>query len=506
MKKYRSYLSILLITITCFITSCNDFLTQVSESNVSNTNFWKTENDCESALNGLQEQFRYTFSNVNILNRNRGFVFDYMTNSWAQNCNNTPTWSSVSPTLQWANEYTTIANANLIIDNIFRANISSERYNFYLGQALCIRAHTYFYIARTWGSAPLIRDSEDVGERARTHWRVIVNHSEADYLQAIDLLPHVSDLKDANGNHITSKQYWGKETAQAQLADLYAYVAGFNNEPELLSKGLKMADAVINSGEYQLVDNPKEVCETVMRGNSKEGILELNFDRRYNEIRSTGSCIQGACQKWPVEPLTVPSTARTKLRILFSTVDKIFPDPNDLRRKEYFYKLDSTSQFPSSVSQNSAYIWKWRGVVKYVGGYQDGKIKGYDDNEILQRLAGLFLLRAEMRAKTGDYAGAQNDLNKVRNRAGLKDYSPNDGELLEAIAQEMERELFAEGNIRMFDNFRNHTYRQNLKGEFKNLTEQDVLDGALFIQVSEYAFFNNPLMEQTTYWKYHGNN
>ena len=141
----------------------------------------------------------------------------------------------------------------------------------------------------------------------------------------------------------------------------------------------------------------------------------------------------------------------------------------------------------------------------YTSGNQVGQLKSFEDNEIIIRLADMILLRAELKAKSGDTKGAIRDLNWVRNRAGLRDYSPTDGNLVEAIADERDRELFCEGiSTRYFDIMRNGTFREKLRGNFKTLTKQDVIDGALFYPVARQAFVDNTLMRQTPYWKRNG--
>ncbi len=74
-----------------------------------------------------------------------------------------------------------------------------------------------------------------------------------------------------------------------------------------------------------------------------------------------------------------------------------------------------------------------------------------DDNVILIRLAEVYLIRAEARARQGNVEGAQDDLDVVRNRAGLED-TPADtqDELLTAILAERRVELAHEGH-RWFD-------------------------------------------------------
>lgn len=183
----------------------------------------------------------------------------------------------------------------------------------------------------------------------------------------------------------------------------------------------------------------------------------------------------------------------------------MFPDPDDQRRDEYFYKLDSMAKVSTVTTKGNAYVQKYQQIIIHESGNQKGQIKSYKANEIIIRLADIILLRAECKARTGDYAGARIDLNRIRNRAGVKDYAGTDADLQDEIQDEREREFFCEGiSMRYFDCVRNGNYRERLRGKFKTLTEQDVKDGALFIPVGKMAFFNNTLMLQTPYWKANG--
>jgi hypothetical protein len=68
------------------------------------------------------------------------------------------------------------------------------------------------------------------------------------------------------------------------------------------------------------------------------------------------------------------------------------------------------------------------------------------------RLAEQYLIRAEARAMTGNISGAQQDLNRVRNRAGLESTTASTSEQLrDAIISERRFELFTEFGHRWFD-------------------------------------------------------
>ena len=62
------------------------------------------------------------------------------------------------------------------------------------------------------------------------------------------------------------------------------------------------------------------------------------------------------------------------------------------------------------------------------------------------RLADMYLLRAIIRAQSGDVAGARADLNAVRNRAGIGDFMGTDAELENAIHLERFKEMAFEGD------------------------------------------------------------
>lgn len=132
-----------------------------------------------------------------------------------------------------------------------------------------------------------------------------------------------------------------------------------------------------------------------------------------------------------------------------------------------------------------------------------GKTLNVNQNKIWWRLADIYLLRAECRSRLGgEYtAGAIDDLNKVRERSKATLYNASEygGDLRYTIFKEREKELIMEGQ-RYYDIIRNGYVRTELAGEFKTVTDQDLIDGALFCMISKKAFSQNPLLRQNTYW------
>lgn len=499
--KRHYILSGLLTALLFSFTSCDDFLTQEPKNAVTNLNYWKTEADVEAAVYGMHNGFRGTIGDITTIYRARGYPFDEL-GDWQKTSNNDfSEYAASSGLFSWESEYNTISKANLVLDNLYRTGLSKERYNNYRGQALCVRAYLYFRIIRDWGDAPLVKNSGDVTEKGRTPWRDIADFIIADLKEAATLLPPAGELKDASGAFIGSKQIPSRQTANAILTEVYGWVAGMNDEPALYTEGIKAADAVIGSGDYFLAASPEEVCEKVLLGNSPEGIFEIDYRNISPEdLKPSGSYVAGFCQKWPIDKLSTPSTYRSAW-VNNTTVFSLYPDKNDLRREAYFYKLDSMATVPESITRGAAYIQKWRHTIVWTSGPFQGRLRYYEDNEIILRLATIYLYRAEYRARTGDTQGAISDLNVIRARAGAAPYSPQEGDLIDAILMERERELFLESDDRFYTAIRTGTYPQKLRGAFKTLTKEDIKRGGAYLPVSSEAAHYTTLIEQTDYWK-----
>lgn len=467
---------------------------------VSDANFWKTEADVAAMVYRMHDQFRYCFGGVTArVYRDRGLPFDYKGALFANISRNElrKSWTLTSPEISWQEEYTVVSKANEVIANAGRAPMGEDRLAFYLGQAYVVRAWTYFYILKTWGDAPLVKDAFETGALARSPWQEIADFAIADLQKAAALLPPAGELKDMHGNPVASKQFASRGTAFAILAHVYAWKAALGNEPGLRKEAIRAAGEVIGSGDYRMADTYREVCENVLRGNSPEGIFELDFYDLAGEEGSVGSCLAYFFEWWPVFRNTTPANPRNHLRLSFGKALELFPDPADERRREVFYALDSTRALPYSVTQGAAYFRKFRHVLYHESGWMAGRPRIFDQNEILLRLPDIILLRAEMKGLEGDAAGAVADLNTVRSRSGAALYSPSEGSLKYAIYRERLKELLGEGlQAHLHDVIRMGLDREVLEGDFKS--PGDPLK--LYLPVGIEAARFNPLMEQNPAW------
>ncbi|MEL7121771.1 MAG: RagB/SusD family nutrient uptake outer membrane protein [Bacteroidota bacterium] len=112
----------------------------------------------------------------------------------------------------------------------------------------------------------------------------------------------------------------------------------------------------------------------------------------------------------------------------------------DKRYTQLYIRFDENNPEPrSQFTPSVPYVW----CDKY---YKAGRRL---TNVPILRLADMYLLRAIIKAELGsarDLEGARADLNVVRNRAGLDDFSGTDDELADAIHTERFKELAFEGD------------------------------------------------------------
>lgn len=487
------------------VAACDSFLDEVPTAKLTFDNFYREEKDIQAMTDGLHALLRETFASPSVqLYRERAFIYDWVSNSWTHQVKNElrAAFIPTSAIIDWTNEYRVIAQANMLIDHLDGATLTEGRYHYYLGQAHVVRGIMTLYIAQMWGQGPSPLDRSNDGQPCVTG-EELARIAADDFRKGTELLPPASALRDNNGNTVTCKQYASRGTAWAFLAEAYAWLAGVYGHSELLAPGIAAADSVFLSGEYTLCPTIEELTETGLHRDSPESVFEIAFTNLPNEELLADYCMPFVAQKYPVERNASPMTPRPYVRLSNEKAFRLFPDPADDRRSLWFEDLDGMAQLDPSVNQGAAYIKKIRHPLYYESGFEAGEVRAYDNNIIVIRLGGLYLLQAEMCLKAGDRDRAIAALNTVRGRAGAALYSPSE-DLAHAIALEVEKELFLEWNPTLYlSKVRNGTTNE-LPGNFATLTPADIADGALFLPIGRGYFEDNTLARQNIYWSRNG--
>ena len=502
-----------------FFWGCDSVLDVEPENAITFTNFFKTEDDFNAALFQMEAFFRYKpFENE--LMAYRGMQADLVNGSSYQDqriLNQTGIFANDMMN-SWKNHYDVVYTANVILDNLHRAeSVSEEMRIFYTGQAHFVKGFIYFDLARKWGDAVITTNSESMEIYARSSVIEVLDEAIRCAKKAYDVLPVYESMPQVGLGSWISKQYGCKGSAAALLAHLYAWKGSLielceldGNAQDCYTKAAEYCSELIDKkiGAYELENTVEEICTKAMHGmgTSKESILEFELDegQDYPLAYFPGRVVTS----WPTKGTDLPSAIKNKtLAIKASTVKKIY-ESQDLRREEFFFALDSMSHDTMLiVNDGYAYPWKWReATYENVSWSPTPQFSYYLTNYCYWRLADIYLLRAECYAKLNDERAVA-DLNEIRKRAKATTYpAPGETDLKKAIFLERSKELIFEGH-RYYDIIRNgidyiHTY---LDGNYKTLTLQDIKDGALYLPVSEEAFTLNNVMRQTIYWSKYDN-
>jgi hypothetical protein len=308
----------------------------------------------------------------------------------------------------WNFMYNLIYQANAIVEGVDNSNGLSEATKQQLqGEALFMRAFTYFYLVNLFGEVPLI---------TKTDYRInqsLSRNAVDDVYRLIesDLLTAQSQLAKT---YVTDQRVRpNKATATALLARMYLYRQDY-------SKAELQASAIIDDPAYQL--RAKNDIDKVFLIDSHETIWQIM------PVFSTTNTVEGA-------------------NFIISTTPRYHILTDDLR--EHFTADDL--RYPNWVKSYSNNAGVFYFPYKYKQNSKD-PAAAYTECSIVFRLAEIYLVRAEARAHLNNVEGAQSDLNSIRSRAGLPNTEASDPSgLFLAIESERWSELFTEYGHRWLD-------------------------------------------------------
>ncbi|OZI09793.1 RagB/SusD family nutrient uptake outer membrane protein [Siphonobacter sp. BAB-5385] len=302
----------------------------------------------------------------------------------------------------WFEGYRFIRQANMAIEGISKSQGMTEAgKKQLLGESKFWRAYALFHLVNYFGDVPLTVSSDE-----------FLNAGLPRTPAAQVWAQVITDLKDAKASLPTAyigslRTRINKHTASALLARAYLYTKDYTN-------AAAEASEVIGSGTYSLGD-----LSATFINNSNETIFQtatlLGFTRLGANYRTSN-------------PNVAPGF------VLKSNFVRSF-EAGDKRRTAW---VDSMT-IGSTVYQR---INKYKLQTATAG----------NENNVMFRLAELYLIRAEAQANLNQFTTAKADLDIVRNRAGLPaSTATTQSALLAAILQERKVELFGEFGHRWFD-------------------------------------------------------
>ena len=514
----------------CLITglfACEDALDMNPENSLTFKNAIETESDMEAVVRNVEVSIRDIMGTGDLYrNIEMGLFADNVLGDIENGTRNLePQYIRKSTWFEW---YQIIGKADVVLAYVDQIEASQERKDYYRGQACFYKAYVYFELVRQWGDCVIMGDMTDLTPKAKSPWTEVIDYAIDLAREAVALLPEYDKITDSNGNAPSYKNEPCKGAANALLAHLCAWKAGGKyyaqpdqrdyDENALWEEAEQACTAIIGSetgtatGLYRLAANPEEVCTVVLRGRSTESIFEIEYrafwEERHNNLEDnavTNLDANALCYHYwffmQSMGMGLQGIQSCPYQIYATTAKEMFPE-GDLRRESYFYKLDELSdESLLPTTGGLAYPYAYREMRFITSGSDAGMFEHFDYNWVIYRLADIYLLRAECRARLNKNAEAIADLNEIRKRANAKlyDASEYDGDLRFAIFKEREKELLYEGQ-RYYDIIRNGYARQELSEGFRQATDQDFIDGCFFFAIQDWDFERNPLLRQNTWW------
>lgn len=499
-KLYIHYFLIIILSIS----SCTKDLELAPVSQISNSNFWKTENDAKAGLYSMYVRLRLpAASSFFVWGEGRsdvmgpsylGATAGFEIYHW-----NTLNKSNVAATLNggnvtWSELYTVLHDANLILKNVPDIEFASENEKKdILAQAHTMRAFIYFVMVRTWGGVPLVTEpTESVDAESIQKPRA---STEEIFKFIKDEIDKANALFSSN-NFTTGRNLWSRPALNTLKADVYLWTgkrlnggaADFNTALSALNEAQK--------GDLTLLSNFHSVFAYNNKGN-KEIVMAVNF----NELEVTVATQRTGTRFMYIHllPTNIDQSTRDSLGVTSPNGGYWGPtqeicsqfSKDDQRRNASFiqvYTFDANKKY----SYYASLVYKFRGLE--VAGR-----RGFFDDVVLYRYSDILLMKAEAKNALGQDPSPE--INQIRMRAFGTKFSANtfvNGSKAsndEAILQERLLEFIFEGK-RWYDLVR---FGQvfNKVPTLKGRANEEHL---LLFPISEVTLSLEPLVKQNPGW------
>jgi len=304
----------------------------------------------------------------------------------------------------WNSSYNQVYAANAVAEGVQASPLDTAVKDQLLGEALFTRALLHFYLMQVFGPVPYIKttDYRANSTASRLPEAVVYENVAADLETASSLLPEAY----ATAERVRPN----KSAARALLARVYLYSGKW-------AEASNAASGVLNQND--LYANEADLGKTFLK-ESTATIWQLMPGWAGDNTFEGGTFIFTSGPP--------PSVA------LRESVVEAF-EPGDLRK----------TSWTAAVTDGTT---TWHHANKYKE-KAAGESKEYS---IVLRLAEVYLIRAEARARQGEIIGAREDLNTIRQLAGLPETTAaTPDEIIAAVLRERRVELFTEFGHRFSD-------------------------------------------------------
>lgn len=433
--KIKSIISIVLAAV--LLTSCHGDLDITQKSEISANSMWKSESDATSAMYGLYNKFRAAFSS--------GYVYwgEYRTGLWADGLAGQVDRDQVYQNqiatnhgyANWADLYTTINLANLIIKYTPNISFSNEdAQNKVLANAYYVRAFCYYWIGRVWGNAPLLLEGFESDQQeglfpTRQSADEIFKQVGSDIEEALKLIPA----------SVSSRNMASNGSINMLKADYNLWMYKVRNAGDAsLNNAATAVNAVLNNSLYSL---DKSFANIFKNEQGSEIIFAWSYIQDEYVGGYPGDYLVPS-QYVSAEAIENPVKVGSHQQWCFYTDEykELLSENKEDQRTIVSYE----TYF--DAPKNATFQW----INKFAGTWTNGT-RIFDADVIVYRYADAVLFDAEIKMAKKDLGGAITALNKIAERAyGTANFYPSSlsaNDLNEAIVTERMKEFAAEGKL-----------------------------------------------------------
>lgn len=492
MKNIRSIKTKFIVLLAAFLLfpSCSkDFLDRPPEDSYSAATFYKTDAQVISSTNHLYSKPWYNFITnvawaIGELSSGNGRTWDPRN---ADFTNFAITGQHGTLTQSWESLYAVIAQANSVINTLPESvgpNVSQDVINNALGEARFIRSVAYFYLVRIFGSVPIIADNTEYVLEP-----VVPRNLVEDIYEFIkrDLEFAIENLdQKIRGSNYEDNARVSSGSAKAMLAKIYLYQENYE-------KAFQLSSEVINSGEFQLMENYGDLF-LLENDNNPESIFSLQWTD--SGVYAEGNGIQSL---FAISGLTGFSDGWSAigpsidLQNAYEEGDERY-DATIMSAGTYYPNLNGGYTVQEDINAQGTNA----AVKKYVIGNAGGAMQSYPNNTYIMRYAELLLINAEAALMGGgSVSEGVESFNKVRTRAGLE---PIENPTIEDIFHERRIELAFEFEfwydvVRRGPEFALNFLANTERGTFNNDTTPPTVTSEMYTPTVEDLLFPYPSSE-----------
>lgn len=396
---YHTYVLLLMVSSLIAVSGCDDFVVvDLPGSDLSRESVFTDDASAEGAMADIYFQIGTTGfagGGLNSVSFVTSLSSDELVNgitfdeSYRQLNTNDIIPSNMRITAIWQDMYSCIYKCNAILEGLALSNsLQKELKDQLTGEARFFRAFAHFYLVNLFGDVPLVLNTN-----YKINQNIPRTPSGDVYDQIVtDLLVAETVLRAGYSFSENERIRVNQAGATAMLARVYLYLGDW-------SRAERKATQLLNNEHYVLEPDLKNV----FLKNNGEAILQL-----YPAFGYPGDYSAFGFYGCNVSPSLL----------------NVFED-SDQRKLVWV-----NSETPFKYSSNTRYA----------------------EYSTVLRLSEQYLIRAEALARQGNIVAARNDLNVIRNRAGLENtFATDHSSILAALEKERRAELFLEWGHRWLD-------------------------------------------------------